>query len=50
MNCGGCQNFIKVKNNEQCKGLCILLDYNTRSDCGNKCIYFKAIPYVRRKK
>ncbi len=49
MSCGGCQNYLKWKNDLYGGGLCQLYDLRTSSDCGHKCKGFKRIPYNRNK-
>lgn len=44
--CGGCQYWIKIKNNMLCKGICGLHDYScgSSSSCGE----YKAKSYSRQ--
>lgn len=49
--CGSCQHFIKLRNSKfRFSAICGLKDYNTASDCGHDCKYWKAIPYDRRRR
>lgn len=48
MDCGGCQNFQKWKNDKYGGGICQLHDSRTKTDYGHKCKDFKAIPYDRK--
>jgi len=49
MDCGGCQNFLKWKNDKYGGGLCEIKDARTKSDYGHKCKLWKGIPYNRKK-
>jgi hypothetical protein len=48
-NCGGCQSFLKIKNSRfRFSAICLSSDYNTGSDRGHDCKFWKAIPYERK--
>jgi len=49
MDCGGCQHFLKLKNDRYGGGICLSYDARTKTDHGHKCKYFKAIPYNRKR-
>jgi len=47
--CGGCQNWLKWKNDPLGGGICLAKDGRTSSDSGSQCPLWKAIPYNRNK-
>lgn len=44
--CGGCQWFMKRKNDQHSGGICDFWDYRTNTD--SKCDEWKGIPYDRK--
>ena len=46
--CGGCANFLKIRNFDGNSGICVYLDGRTDTDNGHKCKYFKPLKYVRK--
>lgn len=48
-NCGSCQYFLKMKSMKDNSGLCNYEDHRTNTDCGHKCEFWKAKPYLRKK-
>jgi hypothetical protein len=48
MDCGGCKHFQKWKNDKYGGGVCLLYDIRTKTDNGQECKYFNAIPYNRK--
>jgi hypothetical protein len=50
MDCGGCQHFLKWKNDRYGGGLCELKDARTKTDYGHRCKTWKAIPYHKNRR
>ncbi len=48
--CGSCNGFIKLKNDQYSGGLCLFKDYRTNTDYGKNCSHWKGIKYNRKKK
>lgn len=46
--CGGCQYFVKWKNDMNSSGFCEIKDSRTNTDGGHRCTQHKRMPYNRK--